>query len=570
MEPGLPAAASPGTRRTLAAVALCAAAYLYVFPYFPRINNPNENVRFYMTAAIVEEGTYEIDTLRERWGWVNDAAVRDGHHYSVKAPGTSFLGVPGYAAYHWLAGEETDRTTALWVTRTTGTLLPMLVFLFFFYRWLGARTRSPVARDAVFLSIALGSLLLGYTYMFASHTTSAVAAFGAFMILYDARHSGRLGNGAAFLAGLLAAGCSLLEYPCLFVSVLLCLYSLAALRPWRRLAPFALGALVPTLLMMHFQWKAFGNPLTPGHLMVENPAFRRGHEEGFFGASEFHWEAAWRLLFDFRLGLLTLTPLLVLALPGFARLLASRRERLDGLVALVICASMYVFICFMNIWHAGWSIGPRYLAVIVPFMGWAALSSLDAVAAFAPRLAGGLALGCTAAAMVAAGIPSMYYPHLPPGLDWPLAHLFTLLIRHDYAPANAGNLVGWYGSASMVPVLLLALFTLGWAAWTWRLPRARIQVLALAAGVGAVLLVPHLRAPPRDRAADRSVAFITRTWHPQGHDRAARLREQLRRERPGNPETRRKLTDLYFEEGREVEARTLLRRTESQPSKHAP
>ena len=91
--------ALPSRRRTLAALALCAFAYLYVFPYQPRINNPNENVRLYMTAALAEQGTYVIDDYRARWGWVNDCAVRDGHAYSVKAPATSFLGVPAYWLY---------------------------------------------------------------------------------------------------------------------------------------------------------------------------------------------------------------------------------------------------------------------------------------------------------------------------------------------------------------------------------------------------------------------------------------------------------------------------------------
>jgi hypothetical protein len=564
-----PAPAQPSFRRALAAVALCAAAYLYVFPYYPRINNPNENVRLYMTAAIVEDGTYRIDGPRKKWGWVNDAAVRDGHYYSVKAPGTSLLGVPGYAIYRWMAGDGFERTTALWVVRVTATVLPALLFLFFFYRWLGARARHPTVRDAVFLATALGSLLLGYTYMFASHTPSAAAAFGAFMILYDARQRGSLGSWHAFAAGLLAAGCTLFEYPCLFVSVLLCVYALTALRPWTRLVPFAAGALLPTLAMMHFQWRAFGSPFTPGHLMVENPSFRRGHEEGFFGAREFHWDAAWSLLFDFRLGLFALTPLLVLAIPGFARLLSKGRDRIDGLVAALVCLSMYIFICFMNIWHAGWSVGPRYLAVVVPFMAWGALVSLDAVARAAPRAAAAVAIGATGAGMVAAGIPSVYYPHLPPELDWPLAHLLGLLIRHDYSPLNAGNLVGWYGSASMVPLYWLALFALGWAAWHFRRAGDRALVLGASACIAAALLVPHFRAPPADAKARKAVAFITRTWHPEGRDRAARLHAELRSDPRSPPERYRHLADLYLAEGRVREANAVTREQKAPARSHA-
>jgi hypothetical protein len=564
------ATARSDTRRALAAVGLCAAVMLYVFPYFPRINNPNENVRFYMTAALVEEGTYSINTLRKRWGWVNDAAVRDGQYFSVKAPGTSFLGVPGYAAYRTVAGDDIDRTTALWVVRVTATILPTLLFLFFFYRWLGTRVQHPVVRDAVFLSMALGSVLLGHALLFASHTTSAAAAFGAFMILFEARRRGRVTNGLAFLAGLLAAGATLLEYPAVFVSAFLCLYALAALRPWSRLAPFVAGALIPTLAMMHFQWRAYGNPLSPGHKLVENPAFRKNHEEGLFGATEFHPEAAWDLLFDFRLGLFALTPLLVLALPGFARLLARGRGRLDAGVAVLISMSLYVFICFMNIWDGGWAIGPRYLAPIVPFLAWGAAAALDAVAMAAPRVAGALGLGCTATAFAAAAVPSIYYPHLPPEMDRPLAHLIPLPIKHDYAPTNLGNVIGWYGTASMVPLFLLALFALGWAAWTFRRPGDRAKVLAGAALVGALLLTPHFRAPPPDPAAKRAVAFITRTWHPEGHDRAARLSAELDRGHRKTPERYRQLAAIYEAEGRMREARAATHQAGRMPVSKAP
>ncbi len=152
--------ALPSRRRTLAALALCAVAYLYVVPYQPRINNPNENVRLYMTAALAEQGTYVIDDYRARWGWVNDCAVRDGHAYSVKAPATSFLGVPAYWLYlRWLeaTGGAFDRAVALWLCRVSASILPWLAFLGVFHRWLGRHTSSPLVRDAVFASDARGA-----------------------------------------------------------------------------------------------------------------------------------------------------------------------------------------------------------------------------------------------------------------------------------------------------------------------------------------------------------------------------------------------------------------------------
>lgn len=552
-------AAIPSRRRTIGAVALCAAAYLYAFPYFPALNNPNENVRFYMTAALVEEGTYRIDSMRERWGWVNDAAAREGHYYSVKAPLTSFLGVPAYAAYHALAGDGWDRTTAMWLVRVSATVAPVLVFLFFFYGWLGARTRSPGLRDAVFLSVALGSLLFGYTYLFVSHTTSAAAAFGAFMLLQDARASGRASHGRAFLAGLLASATPALEYPAVVAGLALTVYAIVALRPRQTLASFVAGGLLPAAAVMHFQHHAFGNALTPGHLMVETDALRAAHHEGLYGATGFHSEAALSLLFDWRWGLFVLTPVLLFAFVGFARLLRDRRSRVDAGFAVALIASMYLVICLMNNWWGGWSIGPRYLAVVVPFVAWGALAGLEPIVARRKRTGLVLALGCTVAAFVVSGIPSAFYPHVPPGIHHPMIELYALLLRDGFAPSNLLNHADVWGTASMLPLGALLLAAVPWAASGDVAGRDRLIVPALALVLGASLAAPHF-ARFGHPAPTADLAVVTRAWHPEGRDRAARLAASLAREPNPDPDALRELADVYLSQGRTQEARAVMRR----------
>ena len=48
--------ATPSRRRTRWMLGMMAICLLWPFPSFEQINNPNENVRFYMTAALVEDG----------------------------------------------------------------------------------------------------------------------------------------------------------------------------------------------------------------------------------------------------------------------------------------------------------------------------------------------------------------------------------------------------------------------------------------------------------------------------------------------------------------------------------
>jgi hypothetical protein len=543
------------------ALALCAFAYLYVFPYQARINNPNENVRLYMTAALVEQGRYEIDALRQRWGYVNDAAVHAGHIYSVKAPAASWLAVPGYAAYVWLGhalDRPFDRSEALWACRLVATILPTLIWLWFLYGWLARHSAQPVLRDAVFFSIALGSLLYGYGMLLVSHTQSAATAFGAYMLLYDAhQRDAPCGNGRAFAAGLLAAGATLFEYPALPASAALTAYAAHVL--WRRgglraLTAFAAGGLLPVLAMMHFQWRAFGNPLTPGHLMVENAGFRAAHEQGLYGAVGPSLSALSGLLFDLGAGLFPLTPILCFAPFGFARLLRARGSRADAAYALAVVLLTVLAISSMNNWRGGWTIGPRYLALIVPFMALPAICALEALSERADVLAMALALGATAAGMFASGLPSAYYPHLPPELTRPLPQLFMLLIAHDYAPPNAGAWLGLYGSASMVPLLVAAVLAIALCLRPVAGVASRVRLGALSLLAALAMCAPLFMRPGREAGVPEAVAFITRHWSPEGHDAIATLRASMRAQDALRDEDLARLSDLYLAEGRTQEA----------------
>ncbi len=522
--------ALPSRKRSLAATALFAFAALYAFPFYPELNNPNENVRVQMTAAIVFDGTFEISGPRERWGWVNDAACvqwsQDGtkqpcegamprgdvrRYFSVKAPLTSLMGVPAYGLARLFGDDGSElRPSTLWLLRISASVLPMCLFFFFFHGWLGARVRSGFIRDTVFVATALGSVLLGYTYLFASHSTSAAAAFGGFALLYDAHvDPTKRSKRRAFLAGLLAAGATALEYPCFVVTFFVCLYALKAL-PFRRWLPFVFGALLPTFVVMLFQWSAYGNPLTPGHLFVENSAFRAGHESGFFGADAFHWDAAWRLLFDARLGLLPLTPVFVFAPLGALALLGTRGPSRQGaLAALTACGALYFVICLMNNWDGGWSLGPRYLVVLVPFIAVASAIGLDRIANRRSVLGHTLALGTGAASLAIGGTLSVYYPHLPPEIDWPMAHLMPALAAADLAPHSFAELMGFSGLFTMAPLVLLGFGALGWATrWT------RDGVVLLSAFAIAIWLVAAQLVLPPDPSpqVEQSVQFIQDRW----------------------------------------------------------
>lgn len=524
-------------RHSLVVLGLCALSYLYVFPYQAPINNPNENVRLYMTAAIVEHGTYAINDIRQRWGWVNDAGVRDGRFYSVKAPGTSLLGVPAYAAYYGFTratGQPVDKTIAIWCVRVSASVLPTLVWLFFLQRFIARHTRSAVLRDATVFSVALGSLLYGYGLLFVSHTLSAVCAFGSLMVFAG---PGPLTARRIVWGGVLAAAVTLFEYPGLIASVVLAAWAAWQVGP-RRLHWLALGGAIPTLLMMHFQYFAFGNPLTPGHRFLENKAYRALSEEGFFGAGAFQPEAAVALLTDSGFGLLPLTPVLWLAPVGFVLMLRPGARRPLGIVSLLITLLTVFAIALMNNWRGGWTIGPRYLAAVVPFCALGAMFALDALRGRARGLAEGAAIGALATALVLSGAPSAYYPHLPEAIKRPVPDLILPLIQFDFAPYNLGQWLGMSGSLSMLPLGLVAIAALAWLgylAWAsngaWR---HAIATTAAAIAACAITIAPGFSAAEDGRGARGALGFITERWKPVGQDQLSQLKALPENERPPN------------------------------------
>ncbi|MEM6956350.1 MAG: hypothetical protein AAF645_11695 [Myxococcota bacterium] len=504
-------------------------AWLFVFPFFERLKNPNENVRFYMTAALVEQGSYEISEARSRWGWVNDAACvergDDGavpcegalrgerSYYSVKAPLTSWLGVPGYLIARAIRGGTPELSFGLWWARLLGTAIPCAIFVFFFYRFLGGLTRSPQARDFAFIAFTFGSVFLGYSYIFASHATSAAFAGGAFMLLAWFRRRGPAadwrdslrGWALTALAGFLAAGVTALEYPCFFFSVFLCLYALFNVRPWPRLLAFGLGSLVPTLLVAHFQYSAFDNPLSPGHLFVENPAFRSIHDEGFFGADRFRTEAAYALLFSWREGLFTFTPAFVFAFAGLPILL--RRERRGTIVAFSATMISYLAVCFLRNWDGGWVIGPRYLVVVLPFMAMATAVGYEwALLRARPLAAFGVGLLCLS--VLVSGMVGIYYPHVPPEIRYPLPHLVWPLMQDGRAPHTALDWIGITGPYALLPLAALVLAMLAWMVGRWRL-RIWLSGAVLCAAVATGLFFR-----PEEPVSETALQHIKNSWEP--------------------------------------------------------
>ncbi len=191
--------------------ALVVIAYVSVFPYSPAINSPNENVRVYMTRALVEHHELAINKIESEWGWVKgrDKAKNGTRVFSGKAPGVSVFGVPVLAAQTWLwhrfgwpSPSQLATTLAL---RLFAVILPMCGFL---SRILCGYLRRVVGSsgfaDLLFAGVALGHLMYPYAIHFVGHSLAAATSFGAFMVLIVTDREITSSRSRIALAGLLA------------------------------------------------------------------------------------------------------------------------------------------------------------------------------------------------------------------------------------------------------------------------------------------------------------------------------------------------------------------------------
>ena len=343
---------------------------LYTFPYFPELRSANEVPRIFLTQEMVDRQTFQLDARwaeLQRGSTFDVSTTPDGHRYSNKAPGASFLAVPGYLVLKALkraSGEAPTLGEITWVCRVSAVTLPALLFLLAFAA--GARRLGDAG--LALAAYALGSMALPYAILFFSHQIAAAAVGGAFVLAL--RRGGALD---AVAIGLLLGLGILCDYQAALGVAVVGLYFL-----WRsrsRLRDFVLcvaGGLPPMGALALYHWACFGAPWRTGYSFAVDPAQKKG-VLGIVGPNA---GAVWQGLFAPDNGLFFLSPWILVAIVAGAALLGRRdlRKKIGAeLIACLAVVGLYLlFICSTEpeFGRAGWSVGPRYLAVAIPFAGW--------------------------------------------------------------------------------------------------------------------------------------------------------------------------------------------------------
>ncbi len=511
--------------------ALVAALYVLSFPYHPGLRSPNELCRLWQSRALVDDGALHVNEVMRRLGPVGDLsctavvmagerealfpcvgpqAAREGvvarWYYPSKAPLLSFLGAPVYWGLTRAQGQVSELSQVLW-SRLFITILPALAGLVLLRRFLRAYV-APDTADVFVVVYALGTMAFSYAQAFMSHQLTAMLLFAAFYAAWrvergDWRERGYLLAGAAAGAAVLA------EYTAALFVLAVASYTVAS--RWRRWAPLARAAglvvagAAPFLgAVLAYHQAVFGGPFVSGYKYLNDAAYMGWHEGGFLGIKLPDLAALGLSYFSPLRGLFALSPVLLLALPGLKDVRAKGGPLFVFFVALLALGSYFTSSFSYSSW--GWTVGPRHLTPLVPFLVLPvalAFERLSREGPFGGAATAGLALSSVAATMVVG-----FVNYVPDTVSTSLWGLAVPLLSDGFWP------VSWLAAAVPNPAsgaLLVGLVALALAWLAGRFHALKVAwVVALAA---AALHLGGLRLFTRFDEGDRgATAFLEQVW----------------------------------------------------------
>ncbi len=335
------------------------AVILFSSAYFFGGSGFNQNATFAMTRAMVEHRELHIDRYA---GNTADISRANGHIYSNKVPGLSFVTAVPYAALYILRGApQTTLEATVDLYLCTIVVCGICAALIGVLLYGAARHRElpPQAAYSIALIAVLGTPLFAYATMLFPHVPSCLFALLAFLAL-----DGTLRRNVA-VAGAAVGAATLMHYLCALLVIVMFGFALATSRRRVRDALlFVAGGLPFALLLGWYQFAVFGSPLRTT-VVSQNPGFiTQGAWFGIFSLPRI--EAFWGLTFSPFRGLFYIAPILLAAAYGVV--VMARRERA---AAVTIAATTLLFLIVnsaFNVWHGSYTIGPRYSLPLVPLL----------------------------------------------------------------------------------------------------------------------------------------------------------------------------------------------------------
>lgn len=476
------------TQERINEVAIFLILFLCYIYTFPRWADWNQNSRFYLVQAIVDYGTLSIDCCQDNTG---DYAFFEGHAYSDKAPGLSFLGVPPYAVYRLVASLGPVETALMRVAESeamastlnpegtgirldklhtaVGMIISTVIFVSLpaallgavMYRFLGAFSSHSGYRIIVVLVYGLATIAFPYAGSFYAHQLVAALLFIPFAMAFWLNSATATGW-RLFAIGFMLGYAVISEYPVAIIAGPIFLYLFYQLPHKLRIGWVILGGLIPGLMAASLNFAIFHTPMPVAY-------YYSVEWKDVHGITSFQPTAFWGITGSTYRGIFFISPVLLLSFIGLAYLWRQRRFWAEALVTTFVVVSFIIFNSSLKTWAGGFSVGPRYLVPMIPFLAWPLIFFLER---HGPTLWGKFLFGCLALwSFVSVWLLSLAGQRFPEDLpravwDFPLRdYAIPMWLQGDLA-RNLGVIIGFRGWWSLVPliVMLMIIVIVWWLA----------------------------------------------------------------------------------------------------------
>ncbi|MFN7977677.1 MAG: hypothetical protein U0P30_06035 [Vicinamibacterales bacterium] len=258
------------------------------------------------------------------------------------------------------------------VVSAVGVMAPATALLAWLMFVALSRTGMSAERSASYAALSVFATPVFFRAAYLNHNhLLGIAVFASFVLLWQGRATPR----TLALGGALAALGVTMDYSGVVPAAFLGWWAImetpsprgtpAGPADWpRRVVWFGAGAAPPLLLLLGYQWWAFGSPFTLPQTLMPTTQYSI---YGYSGMSLPQADLIWANLFDLRFGLFAFGPLLLLAIPGAVRW---RPNGVTGRQTITIAAFFVGFLLFCSanqFARLQWNTGLRYLLPLVPF-----------------------------------------------------------------------------------------------------------------------------------------------------------------------------------------------------------